>query len=217
MKDKRMFSKEILESDAFMSLPSEAKVLYFYLCMNSDDDGFCNSPRKVMNMCNANDDAMSLLAAKRFVLIFKDDLQGTIAVIKHWRIHNYIRSDRYKETKYKELMQELFINPATQAYSLRVDHPEAQNVIPNGIPDGVPKLDKNKLDKVSLDKDSIEKGSAEGKAMTPEAEQTAGTDESFNHKYYREKISKCIGANDYEGAKKYQRMAAALGYEFDVP
>jgi hypothetical protein len=36
--------------------------------------------------------------AKRFILAF----ESGIIVIKHWRIHNYIQKDRYKESKYIE-------------------------------------------------------------------------------------------------------------------
>ena len=113
--NRRMFSRDIVESDAFMSLSDGAKVLYFYLCMNADDDGFCNCPRKIMTSCGAKDDDMKLLIAKKFILWF--DGAG-ISVIKHWRIHNYIRKDRYCETKYRDLMRELYVDDSN-IYSLR--------------------------------------------------------------------------------------------------
>lgn len=64
--------------------------------MVADDDGFINNPRSVVRQVGASIDDLNLLVAKRFVLSFDS---GVIA-IKHWRIHNYIPKDRYKETKY---------------------------------------------------------------------------------------------------------------------
>ena len=227
MAERRMMAKSITESDAFLSMPAEAQALYLHLNMAADDDGFVSNPRTVMRMCSSSDDSMKILIGRKFVLTFQKD-DNFIVVIKHWRINNYIRKDTYRETKYKEYLRELYYDE-NQSYSLNPGDghkpclPEARN---KTVTDTLRERDdtmtqdrigKESIGKVSLDKESIEKGSAEGEAMTLEAEQTAGTDESFNHKYYREKISKCIGANDYEGAKKYQRMAAALGYEFDVP
>lgn len=227
MAERRMMAKSITESDAFLSMPAEAQALYLHLNMAADDDGFVSNPRTVMRMCSSSDDSMKILIGRKFVLTFQKD-DNFIVVIKHWRINNYIRKDTYRETKYKEYLRELYYDE-NQSYSLNPGDghkpclPEARN---KAVTDTLrtrddtmtqDRIGKESIGKVSLDKDSTEKVSAEEETMTPDAEEAAGTDESFNHKYYREKISKCIGANDYEGAKKYQRMAAALGYEFDVP
>lgn len=140
--NRRMFSRDIVESDAFMSLSDGAKVLYFYLCMNADDDGFCNCPRKIMTSCGAKDDDMKLLIAKKFILWF--DGAG-ISVIKHWRIHNYIRKDRYCETKYRELMRALYVDDSN-IYSLRDAEKGA-----GGIPDGNRAVDKRLTDGIPSD------------------------------------------------------------------
>lgn len=140
--NRRMFSRDIVESDAFMSLSDGAKVLYFYLCMNADDDGFCNCPRKIMTSCGAKDDDMKLLIAKKFILWF--DGAG-ISVIKHWRIHNYIRKDRYCETKYRDLMRELYVDDSN-IYSLR-DAEKGDG----GMPDGNRAVDKRLTDGIPSD------------------------------------------------------------------
>ena len=140
--NRRMFSRDIVESDAFMSLSDGAKVLYFYLCMNADDDGFCNCPRKIMTSCGAKDDDMKLLIAKKFILWF--DGAG-ISVIKHWRIHNYIRKDRYCETKYRDLMRALYVDDSN-IYSLRDAEKGA-----GGIPDGNRAVDKRLTDGIPSD------------------------------------------------------------------
>ena len=96
MAERRMFAKTIVLSDAFLDMPLSARCLYFTLGMLADDDGFVNSPKSIMRQAGASLDDLNLLIAKRFILTF----DSGIIVIKHWRIHNYIQKDRYKETKY---------------------------------------------------------------------------------------------------------------------
>lgn len=98
MAERRMFAKTIVLSDAFLDMPLSARCLYFTLGMLADDDGFVNSPKSIMRQAGASTDDLNLLMAKRFILAF----DSGIIVIKHWRIHNYIQKDRYKESKYSE-------------------------------------------------------------------------------------------------------------------
>jgi hypothetical protein len=93
-----MFAKTIVTSDAFLDMPLSARCLYFTLGMFADDDGFVNNPKSIMRQVGASTDDLNLLLAKRFILAF----DSGVIVIKHWRIHNYIQKDRYKETKYIE-------------------------------------------------------------------------------------------------------------------
>ena len=105
MAERRMFAKTIIDSDAFLDMPLSAQSLYFHLSMRADDEGFINNPKKIQRMIGASDDDMKILAAKNFIIPF----DSGIVVIKHWRIHNYIRQDRLVETKYKEERQTLKI------------------------------------------------------------------------------------------------------------
>lgn len=98
MAERRMFAKKITESDAFLDMPSSTQMLYFHLSMNADDDGFVNNPKKIQRMCWASDDDFKLLIAKSFVILF----ESGVIVIKHWKMHNYIQSDRYRPTDYVE-------------------------------------------------------------------------------------------------------------------
>lgn len=105
MPKRRMFTKDITQSDAFLDMPSSAQSLYFHLNMNADDDGFVGNPKVIMRMINASNDDFKLLLVKRFILSFNNG----VIVIKHWRMHNLIRNDRYKETQYLEEKSTLFI------------------------------------------------------------------------------------------------------------
>lgn len=106
MAERRMFAKTIIDSDAFLDMPLSAQALYFHLSMRADDDGFVNNPKKIQRMIGASDDDCKLLIMKRFILAF----ESGVIVIKHWRIHNYIQKDRYKETLYTEEKNRLAID-----------------------------------------------------------------------------------------------------------
>lgn len=97
MAERRMFAKTIIDSDAFLDMPSSAQLLYFHLSMRADDDGFINNPKKIQRMTGAGDDDAKILVTKKFIIPFETG----VVVIKHWNIHNYIAKDRYHETKYK--------------------------------------------------------------------------------------------------------------------
>ena len=98
MAERRMFAKTVIDSDAFLDMPLSSQSLYFHLSMRADDDGFNNNPKKVQRMIGASDDDLKLLILKKFIIPFDTG----IIVIKHWKIHNYIQKDRYRETVYQE-------------------------------------------------------------------------------------------------------------------
>lgn len=111
----RMFSLDVVNSDAFLDMPLSAQALYFHFGMRADDDGFIPNPRRIQAYIGASMDDLKLLAAKRFILTF----DSGIIVIKHWRLHNYIRKDRYKPTLYQEENKKLFI----KRNGVYTDHP----------------------------------------------------------------------------------------------
>lgn len=93
-----MFTQKIIDSDAFLDMPLSTQALYFHMNMRADDDGFVNNPRRIQRAIGASDDDLKLLIVKRFVIGF----DSGIIVIKHWRMHNTLRKDRYNPTQYQE-------------------------------------------------------------------------------------------------------------------
>ena len=128
MAERRMFAKTIIDSDAFLDMPLSTQSLYFHLSMRADDDGFINNPKKIQRMVGCGDDDLKLLMAKRFILVF----DSGVIVIKHWKIHNYIRNDRYKPTLYQEEKAEL-AEKNSKAYTFKTEVIESENHL--GIPD----------------------------------------------------------------------------------
>ena len=116
MSERRMFAKSIIDSDAFLDMPLSSQALYFHLSMRADDEGFINNPKKIQRMIGASDDDMKVLLAKNFIIAF----ESGVIVIKHWKIHNYIRADRLVGTNYKDERNLLDIKE-NGAYTIRED------------------------------------------------------------------------------------------------
>lgn len=164
MAERRMFAKTIIDSDAFLDMPLSTQALYFHLAMRADDDGFVNNPKKILRMIGCSDDDYKLLRAKQFIITF--DI-GVI-VIRHWRIHNYIQTDRYKPTIYQNEKSQLVIGK-DRVYSL--DTECIQNVSEleaNCIHDGADLDTQVRLDKVSLVKDREYNNSENGTGLSTE-------------------------------------------------
>ena len=124
-----MFAKTIIDSDAFLDMPVTARLLYYDLSMRADDDGFVNSPKKIMRMIGASQDDLSILCLRKFLIPFDNG----VVVIKHWRIHNYIRGDRYKETNYKDEKALLALDE-NNAYTLPNEERSTNGIPIFGIP-----------------------------------------------------------------------------------
>ena len=135
MAERRMFSKTIMGSDTFTDMPASTQILYVHLSLQADDDGFLGNPKKIQKMIGCTIDDFNGLVDENFIIPFKS---GVIA-ITHWKVHNRVRSDRYKETIYLKEKSQLR-ETATGVYELI---PEEENGIPsdnhmdtNGIPSG---------------------------------------------------------------------------------
>lgn len=96
MAERRMFSKKIVDSDAFLDLPITAQLVYFHLLMNADDEGFINNPKRVARSVGCKSTDVQVLIDNRFLLSFPSG----VVVVKHWFIHNCIRKDRAVPTTY---------------------------------------------------------------------------------------------------------------------
>ena len=101
-----MFAKTIIDSDSFLDMPLSTQALYFHLSMRGDDEGFVNNPKKLARMLGSGDDELKVLIAKKFIILF----DSGVIVIKHWKMHNYIRGDRIKDTNYSDERDMLLTN-----------------------------------------------------------------------------------------------------------
>ena len=153
MAERRMFAKTIIDSDMFIDMPMSARLLYYDLAMRADDDGFVNSPKKIMKFVGASMDDMNVLIAKQFIIPF----ESGVVVIKHWKIHNYIQKDRYKATSYQAEKESLTLKNGTYYTD---DLPDVSNLDTECIQDvySLDTQDRLGKDRIELGKDRIELG-----------------------------------------------------------
>ena len=140
MAEKRMFTKKITDSDAFIELSAPAQALYFHLNQGADDDGFNNQVQNAMFKSHASIDDLKILMMKNFIIRF----ESGVIVIKHWRMHNTLRKDRYTPTNFQEEIKQLALKD-NGAYSM----------VAKWLPNGCHRLDKISIDKNRLDKISL--------------------------------------------------------------
>lgn len=195
MAERRMFAKTIIDSDAFLEMPMSARLLYYDLGMRADDDGFVNSPKKIMKIIGASNDDMNILIIRKFIIPF----ESGIVVIKHWKIHNYIRNDRYKPTPYIKEKQMLETKP-NEGYSL---------ISKDGIPNGYQMDTQDRIGKVSIGENSIGEDSitSECQPQLPipsKKEQFEKYEEEFNKlwQHYPNKKGKDQAKTKYISARK---------------
>lgn len=134
-----MFDMEIIGTDSFLSMPSSTQNLYFHLSMRADDDGFVSNPKQIMMMAKSTEDDFKVLLAKKYIIPF----DSGICVIRHWRINNYLRADRYHPTIHTEEREQLMLDKSG-AYALQDDR--YTTGIPLGTPPGTPSIDKYSID-----------------------------------------------------------------------
>ena len=146
-----MFTKKITDSDAFTELPPTTQSLYFHLCMGADDDGFSNQIRKAMFNAHADRNDFELLVTKKFIIPFDNG----VIVIKHWRMHNLIKNDRYKETSYIEEKSTLILKD-NGVYTVGAKVEPQWNQVGTIVEPQV-SIGKDSLGEVSLVEDSLGK------------------------------------------------------------
>lgn len=145
MANKRMFSKDIVGSDAFQDMPASSQLLYFHLGMEADDDGFIGNPKKIARSIGMAEDDMKILVAKKFVLLF----QSGVLVIKHHRINNNWDKHNCKRTIYLEEFFQLYIKE-NKAYTM--DKTQGIPVQSENSLKTVYRIEENRIDKKRIDK-----------------------------------------------------------------
>ena len=152
MAERRMFTKKVTDDDNFMSLSSSAQALYLHLSMSADDDGFCNQVTISMFKAHASVQDLQALLEKRYIYQFENG----VIVIKHWRMANALRKDRYTQTVFKEELAKLKIKE-NGAYSLEDGCQVVAERLPSGCQVVAEMLPQDRIGKNREGKDNDEK------------------------------------------------------------
>lgn len=183
MANRRMFSLAVVDTDNFLDMPISAQCLYFHLGMHADDDGFVSSPKKIIKTMGCNNDDLRILISKGYIIPFETG----VIVITDWKTNNYLRNDRYIETRYREYKQSLterngryFLDTVgiPDAYQMdtknkpkktqkMLESDEKQGDSEGGIPSVYQRYPQDRLGKDRIDKVSIGEGDTqEGKTSS---------------------------------------------------
>ena len=153
MAERRMFTKRITDDDHFMSLSSSAQALYLHLSMAADDDGFCNQVTLAMFKAHASTQDLEALLTNRYIYQFDNG----VIVIKHWRMANALRKDRYTQTAFKKELAQLEIDE-NGAYTMTDGCRLVADWLPDGCQMGAVLAPQDRLGKDRIDKDRLDKG-----------------------------------------------------------
>ena len=198
MAHKRMFSKDITESDAFADMPLSSQALYFHLGMSADDDGFINNPKRVQRSIGASTDDLNLLLGKRFLIPF----ESGVVVIKHWRINNTVRSDRYCPTTYQEEYAQLEMKE-NKAYTMKNEPVDllVYQTDTTGIPNGSNLDTQNRIeeDRIVENRRDTLSGKPDRSSQIAEIVDYLNSSTGSRYKPTTAKTKSCINARFNEG------------------
>lgn len=138
MGERRMLTRKVTDDDHFMSLSASAQALYLHLSMSADDDGFCNQVALCMFKAHASLSDLEALLKLRYVYQF----ESGVIVIKHWRMANALRKDRYTPTVWQKEFAQLALKE-NGSYTLA----NGCQVVANGLPSGCHNISKDNLSK----------------------------------------------------------------------
>ena len=175
MAEKRMFSSNVIDSDAFLDMSPTARLLYYDMGMRADDDGFIDSPKKIMRIIGASDSDLKELIDNGFVLRF----ESGVIVIRHWYVNNRVRRDTYHETIYTEEKSRLLLEK-NNVYQLRndsvTDTLQTRDEIGSQIRGGEDRIDKDRLGKDRLGEGCAcvreESSEMQGDCLTPPSQES---------------------------------------------
>lgn len=148
MAERRMMSRKVTDDDHFMALSSSAQALYLHLMMSADDDGFNNQVTIAMFRAHASVQDLQALLESKYLYQFENG----VIVIRHFRMANALRKDRYNPTTFQKDLTKLEIDERG------VYHLKEGDMVASWLPDGC-QVVADLAPQVSIDKVSKDKGS----------------------------------------------------------
>lgn len=173
MAERRMMSRKVTDDDHFLALSSSAQALYLHLMMSADDDGFNNQVTIAMFRAHASVQDLQALLEARYIYQFENG----VIVIRHFRMANALRKDRYNPTTFQKDLTKLEIDERG------VYHLREGDLVASWLPDGCQMvadcLPQVRLDKDRVVKDSIGQDRKEKPPKSPKGESVGDLIEGF--------------------------------------
>lgn len=103
MAEKRMFSKTIVDSDAFLEMPLSAQALYFHLGVIAENKGVVTNARSFAKSIGCQDNDIEILINNGFIKRVDSEIGLELGYfeIVHWYENNGIGETAKKRNNYK--------------------------------------------------------------------------------------------------------------------
>lgn len=222
MAERRMISRKIAEDDRFVDMHPVSKLLYFYLVLNADDDGFVGSVKMINFLTDADQSNYDELLENNLIL---EPTKSGVYVITDWYAQNKIEPKIYKATEYLSVRALLFIKtnfayttnpdekdiispvdywikqgrdkktpPEIQAQQYLEQFQETSKKVPRSVEETSKKvLAQNRLDKNRLDKSRLEQN-------RPDQTKKEKISKENNYKYINSSSNGGMGENLLNGS-----------------
>ena len=148
MGERRMLSRKITDHDNFISLSASAQSLYMHLVLSADDEGFCNQVSLAMFKAHAGTQDLEALIDKHYLMKF----ESGVLLIKHWKINNLIRKDRFTPSNYLDEKAQI-VEKSNGVYTW----------LPSGCQTVAKRVSDGRIGKDSIGKNNISSSSKGGK------------------------------------------------------
>jgi len=97
MAERRMIAKSIIDSDAFLEMPSSTQALYFHLAMRANNKGELNNAKSICRCIGCEEKELRSLFKKGFITIYEDE---TVYIVD-WDIHTGIGENARERLSFK--------------------------------------------------------------------------------------------------------------------
>ena len=100
MANRRMFARSVTGSGRFLRMSAQARLLYYDLGMEADDDGFAEGFARLA-ATGSKEEHLIELEQRGFITI--PDRENLVVHITDWEVNNQIRKDRYTPSVYRSV------------------------------------------------------------------------------------------------------------------
>ena len=100
MANRRMFARSVTSSGRFLRMSPQARLLYYDLGMEADDDGFAEGFARLA-ATGSKEEHLIELEQRGFITI--PDRENLVVHITDWEVNNQIRKDRYTPSVYRSV------------------------------------------------------------------------------------------------------------------
>ena len=100
MANRRMFARSVTGSGRFLRMSPQARLLYYDLGMEADDDGFAEAYGRLA-VTRSTEEHLNELEQRGFITI--PDRENLVVHITDWEANNLIRKDRYTPSVYRRV------------------------------------------------------------------------------------------------------------------